>query len=409
MFTKRSFEIAKRRRMGIMEKRLYYEDQYLKECTSRVEEIINRDGKLFVVLDNAPFYPTGGGQPCDSGWIGNERVIDVFERGGKVYNQVSNAPVEEEVECRIDFSRRFDLMQQHTGEHLLSAAFLKKYGGENRGFHIGDEYCTIDINLNEVTDEMAQNVEMEANGYVFKNLTINSYFTDRKTAVALPLRTKIKVDDENIRIVEIKDADMCACCGVHLKTTGETGIIKINKLEKNKGMTRVYFRCGYRALADYDSKQKIVSELVRISADQETRLPARFLAQNEKIAELGKSLVSYKKRDASASAEDLLKATDRLIIYIEYADRDFESLQMIAEEISRENRIFLGLTLQDKKIILCHNGYSDIKCGKLFKDNIKEYCGKGGGDSKRAQGTFSSIDDMRKFAKLLMARMGFDD
>jgi len=392
-----------------MKKRLYYEDQYMKECTSRVEEIINKDGKLLVVLDNAPFYPTGGGQPCDSGWIGDERVIDVFEKGEKVYIQLSKPPVEEEVECRIDFSRRFDLMQQHTGEHLLSAAFLKKYGGENRGFHIGDEYCTIDINLSEVTDEMAQNVEMEANGYVFKNLTINSYFTDRVTAAALPLRTKIKVDDETIRIVEIKGADICACCGVHLKTTGETGIIKINKLEKNKGMTRVYFRCGFRALADYDSKQKIVSELVRISADQETKLPARFIAQNEKIAELGKSLASYRKKEASDAAEDLLKSTDRSIIYIEYTDRNFESLQMIAEEISKEDKIFLGLTLQDKKIILCHNGYTDIKCGNLFRDNIKEYYGKGGGDSKRAQGTFSSVDEMRKFAKLLKTRMGFDD
>jgi len=392
-----------------MKKRLYYEDQYMKECKSRVEEIINKDGKILVVLDNSPFYPTGGGQPFDLGWIGDERVIDVFEKGGKVYIQLSNVPTKEEVECRIDFSRRFDLMQQHTGEHLLSAAFLKKYGCENRGFHIGEEYCTIDINLPVVTDEMAQNAELEANGYVFKNLTINSYFKDRKTAATLPLRTKIKVDDEAIRIVEIEGADMCACCGVHLKTTGETGIIKINKLEKNKGMTRIYFRCGFRALADYDSKQKILSELARISADQENRLPARFLAQNERIAELGKSLTSYRKKDASVAAEELLKSTDGSIIYIEYTDRDFESLQMIAEEISKEDRIFLGLTLQDKKIILCHNGYSDIKCGNLFKDNIREYSGKGGGDSKRAQGTFSSVDDMRRFAKLLKTRMGFND
>jgi len=107
-----------------MKKRLYYEDQYMKECKSRVEEIINKDGKILVVLDNSPFYPTGGGQPCDLGWIGDERVIDVFEKGGKVYIQLSNVPTKEEVECRIDFSRRFDLMQQHTGEHLLSAGLV---------------------------------------------------------------------------------------------------------------------------------------------------------------------------------------------------------------------------------------------------------------------------------------------
>ncbi|MBP1744017.1 MAG: serine-tRNA(Ala) deacylase AlaX [Firmicutes bacterium] len=395
--------------MGILEKRLYYEDQYKRECRSRVQEIIERDGKVLVVLDNSPFYPAGGGQPCDSGWIGDERVIDVFEMDGTVYNQVSAAPSGEEVECSIDFSRRFDLMQQHTGEHLLSAAFLKKYGGINKGFHIGDEHCTIDIDLPEVTEEMARSVELEANGYVFKNITINSYLTDRETAESLPLRTKIKVKDDSIRIVEIGNTDMCACCGLHLKTTGETGIIKINKLEKYKGMTRVYFRCGFRALSDYDSKQKIIGSLVRITASEETSLPERYLSQNEKIAELGKKLSSYRKRAAAEAACGLLDSSGSELIYVEYEDRDFEEMLMIADEVSREKRIFLGLSLLDRKILLSHNGYSDIACGKLFKDNIKDFSGRGGGDSKRAQGTFSSEDDMMNFAELLKTRMGFND
>ena len=395
--------------MGILEKRLYYEDQYKRECRSRVQEIIERDGKVLVVLDNSPFYPAGGGQPCDSGWIGDERVIDVFEMDGTVYNQVSAAPSGEEVECSIDFSRRFDLMQQHTGEHLLSAAFLKKYGGINKGFHIGDEHCTIDIDLPEVTEEMARSVELEANGYVFKNITINSYLTDRETAESLPLRTKIKVKDDSIRIVEIGNTDMCACCGVHLKTTGETGIIKINKLEKYKGMTRVYFRCGLRALSDYDSKQKIIGSLVRITASEETSLPERYLSQNEKIAELGKKLSSYRKRAAAEAACGLLASSGSELIYVEYEDRDFEEMLMIADEVSREKRIFLGLSLLDRKILLSHNGYSDIACGKLFKDNIKDFSGRGGGDSKRAQGTFGSEDDMMNFAELLKTRMGFND
>lgn len=392
-----------------MEKRLYYEDQYVKECRSRIDEIVMKDGKVLVVLDNSPFYPAGGGQPCDLGWIGEEKVLDVFEKDGKVYNQVLNAPEGVEAECRIDFSRRFDLMQQHTGEHLLSAAFLKKYGGVNRGFHIGDGHCTIDIDLPVVTEEMARTVELEANAYVYKNITINSYLTGRENAALLPLRTKIKVDDENIRIVEIEGIDMCACCGVHLRTTGEAGIIKINKLEKYKGMTRVYFRCGLRALADYENKQKIVDQLVRITADQEARLPERYLAQNEKIAELSKILLACRKKAAAAEAEDILKADSSEHIHVESEDMDFESIQLVAEAITKENRIFTGLSLKDKKMILCHNGYSEINCGKLFKDNIKQFNGKGGGDSKRAQGTFGSGEDMRLFAGLLKKRMGFDE
>lgn len=395
--------------MGILENRLYYEDQYIKECRSRVEEIIKTDGKVLVVLDNSPFYPTGGGQPCDSGWIEDKKVTDVFEKEGRVYIEVSAEPAEEEVDCRIDFSRRFDLMQQHTGEHLLSAAFLKKFSGMNRGFHIGDEYCTIDIDLTEVSEEMARAVELEANSYVFRNITVNSYMTDRDSAAELPLRTKIKVQDERIRIVEIEGIDMCACCGVHLKTTGETGLIKINKLEKYKGMTRVYFRCGLRALADYDSKQKIVGAIVKIAASEETSLPERYMAQNEKIAELSKKINSFMKRFAAEAAADLLNSSGTEFLQVQHEDRDFEELLMIAEEISGENRIFLGVSKRDKKIILSHNGYSDIHCGKLFKESIKEFSGRGGGGPKQAQGTFESEEDMMNFAELLKTRMGFND
>lgn len=395
--------------MGILKKRLYYEDQYMTECRSRVEEVIKADGKVLVVLENSPFYPTGGGQPCDSGWIDDKKVTDVFEKEGKVYCQVSDEPDGEEVECRIDFSRRFDLMQQHTGEHLLSAAFLKKYSGMNRGFHIGDEYCTIDIDLTEISEAMARVVELEANSYVFKNITVESYFTRRETAERLPLRAKIKVKDESIRIVEIGNVDMCACCGVHLKTTGETGLIKINRLEKYKGMTRVYFRCGLRALADYDSKQKILGALVKIAASDEASLSERYLAQNEKIAELNKKVNLYRKRFASEEAADLLDSSVAELVYVQYEDRDFEELLMIAEEISRENRVFLGLSKRDKKIVLSHNGYSDIHCGKLFKESIKGFSGRGGGGPKQAQGTFEAEEDMMNFSELLKTGMGFND
>lgn len=395
--------------MESLDKRLYYEDQYKKGCTSGVEEVVMKDGKVLVVLDNSPFYPTGGGQPCDLGWIGGRKVLDVFEKDGRVYNQVEEAPTGDSVECRIDFSRRFDLMQQHTGEHLLSAAFLKELGGINKGFHIGDEYCTIDIDIPDITEDMGRAAELTANGYVFRNASVSAYMTDRETADSLPLRSKIKVEDDSIRIVEAEGIDICACCGLHLRSTGEAGLIKINKLEKYKGMTRVYFRCGLRALADYDSKQRILSELVRLSSDQESKLPEKFAGLNEKIAEMGKTITVLRKKAAVHEARKLLEESSSELIFAEYADSSFEEVQMTAEEIAKNDRIFLGLSLTDNKIILCHSGNSEINCGKLFKENIKDYSGRGGGDSKRAQGSFASADDMRNFASLLQTRMGFDD
>ncbi|MHC1721237.1 MAG: alanyl-tRNA editing protein [Clostridiaceae bacterium] len=385
-----------------MSRKLFYEDQYQKEYVCKITDVLKKDDKILVVLDNSPFYPTGGGQPCDLGWINGQPVIDVFEKDGVIYNQLPKAPDSYDAVCRIDFPRRFDLMQQHTGEHLLSAAFLKLYNGANHGFHIGDEYVTIDINLPEITDDMISMAELEANSYIYKNVKVKSYFVGRDQSASMPLRTKIKVKDETIRIVDIGDIDICACCGVHLDTTSETGIVKINKVEKYKGMTRVYFRCGLRALRDYDNKQKIVSELVKISASEESKLPERFASQLEKISFLSKELQIYRKKAAEAEALSILEESETELIFKEYGDKDFDDVQMISAVVTAENRIFIGLSLADKKIILCHNGYSEVHCGNIFKSNIKKYAGKGGGDSKRSQGTFTTDEDLKKFAEFVL-------
>ena len=385
-----------------LNKKMFYEDQYQKEFSSKITDVLKKDDKILVVLDNSPFYPTGGGQPCDLGWINGLPVMDVFEKDGIIYNQLQKDPDTDEAVCTIDFSRRCDLMQQHTGEHLLSAAFLKLSNGANRGFHIGDEYVTIDIDLPEITEDMLSEAELEANSYIYKNVSVNSYFVGRDEAASMPLRTKIKVKDETIRIVEIGGIDMCACCGVHLGTTSETGMIKINKAEKYKGMTRVYFRCGLRALRDYGQKQKIISELVRLSASEESTLPERFASHMEKISVLSKELLGYRKKAAAVEASSLLEDSASELIFKEYEDKDFEDVQIISEGVTAENKIFMGLSLKDKKLILCHNGYSSVHCGNIFKSSIKKYAGKGGGDSKRAQGTFSAEEDLKKFAGFVL-------
>jgi len=380
-----------------LNKKLYYKDQYINECTSIVEDIRKKDGKILIILDNSPFYPTGGGQPNDLGKIDSSIVLDVFEQNGIVYNEVDIAPEKQDVKCNIDFYRRFDFMQQHTGEHLLSAAFLKKYEGVNKGFHLGEEYTTIDIDLPEVTAEMISSVELEANNYIYENLNIDTYFVDRTAALDLPLRSKIKVIDTEIRIVNIPGVDMCACCGTHVKRTGEVGIIKIIKVEKHKGMCRIFFKCGKRALEDYNTKQNIISQLVKTSASEESKLAERFNYQNEKILELTKNLLIYKKKSAITEATTLLLNVEKEIIFKKYTDKNFEEVQMIAEEIIKNNRVFVGVSELDKKILLCHNGCLNINCGNIFKSKLKEYGGKGGGDTKRAQGTFISLDELKIF------------
>lgn len=388
-----------------LNRRLFYEDQYLSEAECKIVDTAKIEDKILVVLDNSLFYPTGGGQPCDLGWINGQPVIDVFEKDGIIYIQLPKMLDSNKVICKVDFNRRFDLMQQHTGEHLLSAAFLKLYGGINKGFHIGDDYVTIDIDLNEITDEMLLNVEYETNRNIYSNKKIKSYFLHRDEAALLPLRSKIKVKDETIRIVEIENTDMCACCGLHLKTTGETGMVKINKTEKYKGMTRIYFRCGLRALKDYDSKQQIISELMKISSTEECKLPEKTISYIEKISNLTNELKDCKKQNARSEASSLLNENQNKYIFKKYYDRNFEEVQMLSEFLTCENKIFLGTSFKDKKIILCHNGFSEINCGDIFTDNIKKFGGKGGGNAKRAQGTFMSEGDLEKFTEFIISKI----
>lgn len=388
-----------------MTRKIFYEDQYQKECDTNIKQVIENGNKILLILEDSLFYPEGGGQPCDHGFIDDAEIIRVFEKDGTIYNEVSKAPNSSFVHCKLDFERRYDLMQQHTGEHLLSAAFLKKFNGVNKGFHLGDEYTTIDIDLPEISEDMERIAELEANNYIYKNTNISNFFVKRDEAQAMPLRTQLKVNDELIRIVNMEGSDMCACCGTHLKTTGEVGIVKIIKIEKHKGMNRVYFKCGKRALADYGNKHSIISSLVRISATEENKLEEKYLSQNEKIAELTKKLQQIKKKTAQSEGLDLISRFKDEIIYKEYEDRDFDEVQMISEEVIKKNIIFIGVSENDRKIIANHNGYSNMNLGEIFRLNIKDFGGKGGGDAKRAQGTFQNTADLKEFSDLLITKV----
>lgn len=388
-----------------MTRKLFYENQYEKQCNTTIKEIIKNGNKIIVTLEDSIFYPEGGGQPCDLGFIEDIKVIKVYEKDGIIYNQLLEEPKNNKVKCIVDFERRFDFMQQHTGEHLLSAAFLNKYKGINKGFHLGDEYTTIDIDLPEITKTMEKEVQLEANNYIYKNIPINTFFVKNDEANALPLRSKVKVDDSLIRIVNIENVDMCACCGTHLKTTGEVGIIKIIKIERHKGMSRVYFKCGKRALMDYDKKDEILNNLVKVSATEDIKLQDKFMSLNNKLSELNKKLMILRKKSAEKEAELLISNFKDNIIFKEYETLDFEEVQLISEEVTKKDICFIGVSDHDIKITASHNGYSSINLGEIFRNHIKDYNGKGGGDKKKAQGTFNELDDLKNFSDVVIKKV----
>lgn len=387
-----------------MTEKLFYKDPYLMECEAEVKDIINKDGKTLVVLDRSPFYPEGGGQPSDTGEINGIKVLYVYEEKDIIYHHVEKEPEDKKVLCKVDFNRRFDHMQQHSGEHLLSGAILKLYNGNNKGFHLGEDYVTIDIDIDGMTDEMIERIEEEVNSYIYNNAEFCTYVVSKEESKKFPLRKQINVD-EDLRVVEVKDMDCCPCCGTHVLRTGEIGIVKILKHERYKGMTRIYLKCGNRALKDFQNKQNVITNLNRHLSSEESNLVQRVEAQSLEIEKLTRELNSFKKMLAENEAKNIISTEDSKVVVRRYEDKSFEDIQLIGSELGSKNYVLILSSLSDKKILFINNSDLDISCGKLFKDNIKEFNGKGGGNAKRAQGTFEDREDLIKWIDFLYAHV----
>lgn len=237
-----------------MTEKLYYGNQYQTEGTATVlacrpvEAKQNAAACWEVVLDRTVFYPTGGGQPCDLGTLNGVPVTDVSERGEEIVHRVT-APlsVGSEAVMAVDWDRRFDLMQQHSGEHLISGVIHSRFGYENVGFHMGADFVTIDFS-GMLTPEELSAVEAEANEWVWKNVSIEIAYPDAEALKTIPYRSKKELTGQ-VRIVTIPGADICACCGTHVSNTGEIGLIKIFSCVKFHDGVRLELLCGRRALA----------------------------------------------------------------------------------------------------------------------------------------------------------------
>jgi alanyl-tRNA synthetase len=389
----------------MLSEKLYYNNSYIVECESSVVDIIERNGKTLVVLDKTPFYPEGGGQPSDQGTIDGATVTYVFEEGDEIYHEVISRPENSIVKCKVNFERRFDFMQQHSGEHLLAAACFKLYGGVNYGFHLGEDYVTLDINLKEMPQGMLNAIEEEANNYIYRNVETKTYIVSSKEeAEKLPMRKEIKVH-EDVRIVQIGDIDYSACCGTHVMRSGEIGCIKIIRAEKYKGMTRIYFKCGKRALNDYEEKHNIVQKLVKLLSAEEKEIFDKVEGQIDIIKELTKKLNEYKKLEAKQEAEAIVREASSNVVLRSFEDKSFEDIQLLSQFIETLPYVFILHSIKDSKILVFHNGSFNIHIGKLFKEFLTSFNGRGGGSDKKAQASFASEDDMMNFSRVILDRL----
>ena len=384
-----------------MTSKLYYSNPYLKTSETEIKSITEKDGNFHVALNETIFYPEGGGQPCDRGFIDEIGVLDVYEENDTIFHVLPSSPTQNTVTCDIDFERRFDHMQQHAGEHLLSGVFLSLFDGHNMGFHLGDDYVTIDLSLSDISDSMVLEAENTANELIYKNLEIKTYIVDSETAAKLPLR-KPPIVTQSIRIVEIDKVDYSACCGTHVNYTGEIGIIKIVKTQKYKNMTRVYIKCGKRALVDFQNKHDMITNLSSSLSTGESQLISKIESDQSDLKNKSREIKSFRDKLSRYEAQEIINSSQSELIIINFEDKNSEDIESLARQIMQiRDHVLILASLKDKRLLACWSGNYSINLGKIFKENAPSFNGRGGGSNKQAQCSFSQVDDLMGFETFL--------
>ncbi|MGE7823274.1 alanyl-tRNA editing protein [Paenibacillus sp. NPDC093718] len=380
-----------------MTKKLYYESAYIREWETRITRKLEREDGTYLVMEETAFYPHGGGQPCDLGWIDKIPILDVVQEEGEILHKVERLPEKEEVSCRLDWERRFDHMQHHSGQHLLSAMCLEVCQAETLSFHLGQDYATIDIARSDLSQDQLMMLELEVNDQVYLNRKVTNYFVSREQAAALPLVKQPKVTDD-IRIVEIEGIEYNACGGTHVAATGEIGMIKLLRAEKQKGHLRIYFKCGDRALNEFNAGMEILSSLsVRFNTSKEEILD-RIAKWDHEQKLLQAELNAVKAENDVYLAGKLLADRQGSLIQHVFADKPLKDMQNLAAKLTEEaDVIVLFVSNADHKVVLAQGGKSGLACGAFFKQYLADYRGKGGGSDKLAQAGFATGEDAMAF------------
>lgn len=315
-----------------MTKKLYYDSAYLKQWETSITETMEKEDGYFVILEETAFYPHGGGQPCDLGSIQGIPVLDVINEDNQILHKIETVPEENTVSCVIDWNRRFDHMQQHSGQHLLSAVCLDLYNMLTLSFHLGTDYCTIDIEAKELSKNQIDVIEREVNQRIYQNHPILSYWVSEEQVKSLKLVKQPKVTD-NIRIVEIKEVEYNACGGTHVSATGEIGMIKLLKTEKQKGNIRIYFKCGYRALEEFNDTQRILGALSTKFKTGRDEMIDRIEKWEQEQKELQAELAILKEQNNEFIADQLLEGgNDTCVISHVFEDKSLKELQALASK-----------------------------------------------------------------------------
>jgi alanyl-tRNA synthetase len=373
--------------------RLYYTDPYATEFDATVLSIETAPGvgRRVVILDRTAFYPTSGGQPFDIGTLGTARVVDVVDRDdGSILHVIEGELAAGPVHGRIDWTRRFEHMQQHTGQHVLSAAFDRLFQIRTLSFHLGSASSTIDL-AREVSATEISRAEDEANRIVWEDRPVTIRFADSVEAAKLPLR-KEPARDGMLRLIDVEGFDISACGGTHVARTGAIGIVAIASWERLRGGTRLEFLCGTRALDGYRALRDSMASSTRLLSVLPAEMPAaieRLQSENKAVKRQVRDLQTRLASDeasAMAARAELLGATRVVVEALE--GWDATGLKAVASAIAeRASHVALLIsTPPPSALVVARATDVTIDCAAILKQLIARFGGKGGGRPEMAQG-----------------------
>jgi alanyl-tRNA synthetase len=373
--------------------RLYYDSQYLRSFSARIINSSETDRGVNVCLNQTAFYPTSGGQPHDTGIIGELPVIDVWDEDGEIWHLLESMPENDEVFGHINWTRRFDHMQQHTGQHILSKAFIETLGANTIGFQIGSESSTIDLNLSSITLSRIQEVEEIANHIVCENHPVVIYYISKEDTASISLRKPPQVNGP-IRVIWIVGIDISACGGTHVSATGEIGLIKITGYERHKSNIRISFLCGNRAIRDY---QKLHHNITQVSKDlsiNKDDLPQAIARLKNEVSNTSKAIKNVRKEIMEIEGDKLWNnaqvISGRKYIHAYLEDRDYEDLMVLVNRLRSYPTTIILLAIREENNIrlVCSRSVDmeEINAGKVMQTAVNLLNGKGGGTPEMAHG-----------------------
>ncbi len=402
-------------------KRIYQSDPYAAGNEAVITGIREKSGMDVIACDASVFYPEGGGQPSDTGSVspaGSQQVFEVtraYDESlvGDVWH-ITDAPagtfsVGDKVDLRIDWDLRFRNMQRHCGEHMLSGAMGILFDGTNKGFHMGDEYITIDIDLDGrmLTDEELDLAEQTVNDAIWADLPVTvTWFDDYESSLALPVRKKVP-HEGRVSVVTVGDPadpfDCIACCGTHPASSSEVGLLAIYKREPHKGMNRIYFDCGKAAFERLSSDSRTLAEAARRYSCSPADFLGRLDAEAENISALKASLAGMTAYIKEAEKEKIMDSVNSsgASFYVYSSDilSADELLKLGFSVINEVPGLFLIMRQPQSGTCLLLSSSEANKCGAIVKEKARSFNGKGGGRDDNARAIFPATSDMDAFIK----------